>query len=126
MMRWASVIAVLAMAALFINGECYALCFASLCEQTAAHEATGCHQPSHEQNHGSQDCPHRHTNLAGVEVAPDLVKAQAAYVPVSPCLMPFPERAPQLVRFSRTGNTLEQRGSPPGTPLFLSISVLRI
>jgi hypothetical protein len=126
MVRWASIFAVLAIAALFINGQCYALCFASLCKQAVAQDSAGCHQSSHQQHNETQDCPHRHANLVSAEVTPDLVKAQAAYVHVSPCLMPVPERAPYSERFSRIGNALEQRGSPPGTPLFLSLSVLRI
>jgi len=118
-------IAVLAIAALFANSQCYALCFASRC-QTVSTQKQGCHESSHSQKDGTKDCQHRQADLTSTEASPDLAKKPAvslAVVTLLPLTAAFVSGAG---RFPQRHAMLEQRGSPPGTPLFLSLSVLRI
>jgi hypothetical protein len=126
MTRWLNIIAMFAIAALLISSQCYAACFASLCEKTAAQDTAGCHQSSHQQNSGSQDCPHRHANLVSAGVTQDFAKAPAGYLQVPLWSVPVTLSGLCAPRLLNSGRTLDQRGSPPATPLFLSFSVLRI
>jgi len=124
--RWVHVIAVLAVAALFVNSQCYALCLASLHQTILQSMASGCHKSSHSQNEGDAGCHHRQGDLTSTEASPDLAKIPAVSLPVVTLLPLSDNRAPGTARFTQRHATRQQRGSPPGTPLFLSLSVLRI
>jgi hypothetical protein len=125
MRRWVNMIAVLAIAALFANSQCYALCFAARCQTVSTQKASGCHEKSRSQSDGAKDCQHGQADLTSTEASPDLAKLPAVSLTVV-TLLPPAAFTPEAGRFPQTRATLQQRGSPPGTQLFLSLSVLRI
>jgi len=119
-------IAVLAIAALFANSQCYALCFASRCQTVSKQEPGGCHKPAHSQKDGTKDCQHRQADLTSTEASPDLAKIPAISLAVVTLLPPVGALAWGAGRFPQKHPASQQRRSPPGIPLFLSLSVLRI
>jgi hypothetical protein len=112
MARWVHMVAVLAMAVLIANSQCYALCLASICQTDS------CHHSSHSSKDGNSGCHYWQSNSAGVEASPDLAKIPAAPLPAVAVYLPghiF------LVGFSQGYSQPLERGSPPGKS-----SVLRI
>ena len=124
-MRWVHVIVVLAITALFVNSQCYALCLASLHQTDSQAKANGCHKSSPSHNDEDPGCHHRRTDLTSTEASTGVAKVTAVSLPVV-ILPPASELLPTGSRFVPRDLILEQCGSPPGTPLFLSFSVLRI
>jgi hypothetical protein len=124
--RLIHVIVVLVIAALFANGQCYALCLASLNPTVSQQQAGDCHesQPSH--HDGSAGCHHRQAHFTSTEASPDLARIAAVSLPLIVFLPSTSVFAAGPALFPQLKAAAEQRGSPPGIPLFLSLSVLRI
>ncbi|HEY6987070.1 MAG TPA: hypothetical protein VH369_01735 [Bryobacteraceae bacterium] len=113
MARWVHMVAVLLMAALIGNSQCYGLCLASHCKASQ-----DCHHSSRSSDDGHAACHYWQSNTAGVEASADLAKTPPAAMPVAP--------ADVLVCDSLAGlyivrAELFHRGSPPG-----QVSILRI
>jgi hypothetical protein len=64
--------------------------------------------------------------VTGPEASPDFAKAQAPYLQISILLPVAAPSALHIARCPSAGELLKDRGSPPGAPLFLTLSVLRI
>jgi len=113
MARWVHMVAVLLMATLIGNSQCYGLCLASLCKTSAS-----CHHSPRPSSGGHTACHYRQSNTTGVEASADLAKTPLAALPVMPADAPIDYSFAAI----RSGHMeLLQRGLPPG-----QFSVLRI
>ncbi|HEY3455483.1 MAG TPA: hypothetical protein VGK64_12835 [Bryobacteraceae bacterium] len=113
MARWVHMVAVLLMAALIGNSQCYGLCLASHCKPSP-----GCHHSSRPSNDGHAACHFRQSNTAGVEASADLAKTVPAALPVMLADAPVCD---SLTGIRSAPAELLGCGSPPGR-----FSVLRI
>ena len=112
MARWVHMVAVLAMAALIANSQCYALCLASICH------TDDCHHSSHSSSDGNSGCHYGQANSAGVEASPDLAKIPVASLPAAAVHLPAQVF---LVGSSQGYSQPLERGSPPGKSAVLRI-----
>ena len=119
MKRRVQLTVLLAIAALIANSRCYARCL------TSSQSHSGCHHSSSSNRSGSQPCNYQHHSEAA---APEL-KVDVAKVPALPSLpLAFVSTASDMnfgPRYAFTKD-LAERASPPPSPLFLTISVLRL
>jgi len=113
MARWVHVVAVLLMAALIGNSQCYGLCLASFCKPSP-----DCHHSQRSSNGGHAACHFRQSNTAGVEPSADFAKMPPAVPPVMLADAPVCD---SLAGFYSLHAELFHRGSPPGR-----FSILRI
>jgi hypothetical protein len=113
MARWMHMVAVLLMAALIGNSQCYGLCLASHCNPSP-----DCHHSSHSSSGGHAACHFRQSNTAGVEASADLAKTPPAALPVMSATAPACDL---LAGIYSAPAELLGCGSPPGR-----FSVLRI
>jgi hypothetical protein len=126
MTRWTHTIAILAIAILFANVQCHALCLASVCQTASTKRADGCHHSSHSQKDANPGCQHQQSSSPSTEATPDLAKISAVPLSLLTVFLPVASLLPQFDG-SNLGDSLSfKRGSPPGKPLFLSLSVIRI
>ena len=123
MVRRTYIIVVLAIAALFANTECYALCLSSACQTASNKKVAGCHHSAPAKDKKTE-CNHRASDLTSVEASNNLVKISVAQFSVHSPVTDY--LAPGLDWSARRTSLWPERGSPPGTPLFLSLSTLRI
>ena len=113
MARWVHMVAVLLMAALIGNSQCYGLCLASFCKSSP-----DCHHSQRSSDGGHAACHYRQSNTAGVEASADLAKAPLAALPTVATALPVTD---SIAGICRAYTELFHRGSPPG-----GFSILRI
>ena len=124
MARRIEFVVLLAIAALCLNAQCFALCLATSCQSAYVRSAKACHHSSHSKNKGSSDCQHRKSDLMATEAGASLkYSPPVQFVPVS-SLAAACSALSYEVAFR--GAVAPGRGSPPGKPLCFLISVLRI
>jgi len=113
MARWVHMVAVLLMAALIGNSQCYGLCLASVCKPSP-----DCHHSQRSSNGGHAACHFRQSNMAGVEASADLAKTPPSALPV---MLADARVCDSLTGIRSAPAELLGCGSPPGR-----FSVLRI
>ena len=122
--RWMYITAIVAIATLLVSSQCYALCLRAASRAVAGEHSDHCQQSSHSQPERGDTCHHRATDVTGVEAVSDLANFSIALVQIDPYLSPH--RLLPLEENRLVNSRWFRSDSPPGTPLFLSFSVLRI
>jgi hypothetical protein len=125
MLRRLRLFALLAIAALLTNSQCYALCLGSFSGFASEQRGDGCHNSSpSKKTDRNRPCDHRFSRITGVEPSTsisDLAIAGNA----SPFL--FNSTIPAgLNRIDEHDFAVPEQGSPPGYGWSSSITVLRI
>jgi len=121
--RRVQTLALLAIAALLANSQCYAFCLSSLCQSSLEQRHDDCHGSSSNTNQ-SRRCHHRYSSLTSVEASQNisnLVIVQHA----SAFLLNGTIRT-RLDPIREHNFAASERGSPPGYVWSSSITVLRI
>jgi hypothetical protein len=124
MYRRLHTLALLAIAALLANAQCYALCLTSGAQSPCVKHSAHCHHASPSKNGNNSDCNHQQSVSLSTEAAPDLAKTLAAPLLLPAVFLPL--------HFVLSGDpaqmhvTSRERGSPPGDPIFHSPTILRI
>lgn len=124
MPRWFHTVALLGIAAILANSQCYALCLASVSQSACIKHSAHCHHESPASDDGSSRCDHRQSGSISAEASPDVAKTLAA--PSSFTAVFLPAQSLLSGRLRQGPFTPPERELPPDKPLSRSLAVLRI